>query len=48
MYFLRFDSSEKSFDSGWNWTRVPTVANLQRWPLSHPDLYSLNLLLIYI
>ena len=26
----------KSFDFGWDRTRVPTIGSLQRWPLGHP------------
>ena len=33
---MRRNSFEKSFDFGWNRTRVPTLASLQRWPLGHP------------
>ena len=36
VYCSRLDSFEKSFDFGWNRTRVTTIASRQRWPLGHP------------
>ena len=39
MYCPRFliPPKKKSFGFGWNRTRVPTRASLQRWPLGHPN-----------